>query len=139
MSRDEFASAVRVMGYRMTNEECRHVFDFFDTDDNGTVNYEEFLLHLRVSDHSLFSPPLPPFPSAPFPFHFVCPCNPSVLFQPPMSKARLSLIEKAFAKLDKTGDGKVTVEDLRSEYDVSQHPKFKSGEMTKKQVRTQHK
>ena len=123
----------------MTNEECRHVFDFFDTDDNGTVNYEEFLLHLRVSDHFLFSHPPPPFPSAPFPFNFVPPCIISVLFQPPMSKARLSLIEKAFAKLDKTGDGKVTVEDLRSEYDVSQHPKFKSGEMTKKQVRTQHK
>ena len=30
-----------------------------------------------------------------------------------MSKSRISIIEKAFAKLDKTGDGIITVEDLK--------------------------
>ena len=51
-----------------------------------------------------------------------------------MSKARVDLIEKAFQKLDKSGDGKVTVKDLRGTYNVTHHPKYKSGEWTKKQV-----
>jgi len=54
--------------------------------------------------------------------------------RPPMSKNRIALIDKAFAKMDKTGDGKVTVADLKDVYDVQHHPKFKSGEWTKKQV-----
>ena len=33
-----------------------------------------------------------------------------------MSKSRLSIIEQAFNKLDKTGDGVVTVEDLEGYY-----------------------
>jgi len=40
----------------------------------------------------------------------------------------------AFAKLDKTGDGFVTIEDLVGVYDGSFHPKFKSGEMTQKDI-----
>jgi len=52
----------------------------------------------------------------------------------PMSQARCKLIDAAFNKLDKTGDGKITVEDLQGTYNVNHHPKFKSGEWTKKQV-----
>jgi len=51
----------------------------------------------------------------------------------PMSKARMEIIKKAFAKMDATGDGVVTIEDLEKVYDVSQHEKYKSGEWTKKQ------
>ena len=40
--------------------------------------------------------------------------------QPPMSKARTNLIRQAFQKLDKTGDGFVTVEDLKGVYNVKQ-------------------
>ena len=35
------------------------------------------------------------------------------IFQPPMSKTRKDIINEAFNKLDKTGDGKITVEDLK--------------------------
>ena len=49
-------------------------------------------------------------------FHFS-----NVLYsQPPMSKARVNLIRQAFQKLDKTGDGFVTVEDLKGVYNVKQ-------------------
>ena len=37
-----------------------------------------------------------------------------------MSKSRENLIRKAFQKLDKTGDGFVTVEDLKGVYNVKQ-------------------
>ena len=55
------------------------------------------------------------------------------LFQPPMSNARKSLIRQAFQKLDKSGDGVVTVEDLKGVYNVKRHPKFMSGEWTEDQ------
>lgn len=51
-----------------------------------------------------------------------------------MNARRSSLVDSAFAKLDKTGDGKVTVDDLLGVYDGSFHPKFKSGEMTQRDV-----
>ncbi|XP_060089405.1 calcyphosin [Heteronotia binoei] len=54
--------------------------------------------------------------------------------RPPMSKARKEVIGEAFQKLDKTGDGVVTVEDLRGVYQSQAHPKFKSGEWTEEQV-----
>jgi len=56
-----------------------------------------------------------------------------IRIRPPMSKARVALVKQAFAKMDRTGDGVVTIEDLQKYYDVSQHEKYKSGEWTKKQ------
>ena len=43
------------------------------------------------------------------------------------------MVHKAFNKLDKTGDGFITNEDLKGVYDVTKHPKFKSGEWTEDQ------
>jgi len=54
--------------------------------------------------------------------------------QPKMSKTRLDMIDKAFSKMDKTGDGIITVEDLKLAYSVQQHPKFLSGEKTEDQL-----
>ncbi|CAI5799227.1 calcyphosin [Podarcis lilfordi] len=54
--------------------------------------------------------------------------------RPPMSEARKEVIRQAFQKLDRTGDGLVTVEDLRGVYNGRSHPKFKSGEWTEEQV-----
>ena len=34
-------------------------------------------------------------------------------FQPAMSNARKRVINEAFKKLDKTGDGSITIDDLR--------------------------
>lgn len=54
--------------------------------------------------------------------------------RPPMSSSRLELIDKAFVKMDVTGDGVITIEDLKKNYDVSHHPKYKTGEWTKDQI-----
>ncbi|ELT98026.1 hypothetical protein CAPTEDRAFT_204572 [Capitella teleta] len=56
-----------------------------------------------------------------------------VRIRPPMSKNRTDMIKKAFVKMDKTGDGVITTEDLEGIYDVKQHPKYQSGQWTKKQ------
>merc|ERR1712037_750876 len=50
--------------------------------------------------------------------------------RPPMSKNRKSLIAQAFRKLDKTGDGIVTVDDLRGVYNPKFHKKYINGEYT---------
>jgi len=54
--------------------------------------------------------------------------------RPPMNKSRRGLVLKAFNKLDKTGDGVITVDDLKGVYDVTKHPKYVSGEWTDEQV-----
>lgn len=51
-----------------------------------------------------------------------------------MNAFRKSFVQMAFEKLDKTGDKMVTIEDLVDTYDVSFHPKFKSGEMSKADI-----
>jgi len=51
-----------------------------------------------------------------------------------MSRSRLDLIDKAFIKMDVTGDGVITVEDLKRSYDVRHHPKYISGEWTRDRV-----
>lgn len=54
--------------------------------------------------------------------------------RPPMSRCRLDLINKAFAKMDVTGDGVITADDLKRSYDVTQHPKFKTGEWSRERI-----
>ena len=49
LSRLEFAEGLRDYGCSLSKDDMRVLFDHFDTDGNGSVNYNEFLLHLRVS------------------------------------------------------------------------------------------
>jgi len=44
---------------------------------------------------------------------------------------RKSFVLEAFKRMDRSGDGVITIEDLAASYDVSQHPDFKSGKKTK--------
>ncbi len=46
----------------------------------------------------------------------------------------MKLVEKAFQTLDRTGDGIVNADDLKRYYSVEKHPKYVSGEWTKRQV-----
>lgn len=47
-----------------------------------------------------------------------------------MSPAREKLIMQAFKKLDRNGDGIISVEDIKGLYNVSHNPKFINGEAT---------
>lgn len=51
-----------------------------------------------------------------------------------MNKNRLNIIEKAFEKLDKSGDGVVTIDDLKGSYDVRSHPEYQNGSKTETQL-----
>ncbi|XP_047686326.1 calcyphosin isoform X2 [Prionailurus viverrinus] len=49
-------------------------------------------------------------------------------------RAREAVIAAAFAKLDRSGDGVVTVDDLRGVYSGRAHPKVRNGEWTEEEV-----
>uniref|UniRef100_A0A0M3HLF4 EF-hand domain-containing protein n=1 Tax=Ascaris lumbricoides TaxID=6252 RepID=A0A0M3HLF4_ASCLU len=51
-----------------------------------------------------------------------------------MSQSRLAVIDLAFKKLDKTGDGVITVDDMKGIYNAERHPQFISGEKTREEV-----
>jgi len=51
-----------------------------------------------------------------------------------MNDFRLELVKKAFAVLDDTNDGLVTLEDVARKYDVSKNPLVKAGKLTANEV-----
>ena len=55
-----------------------------------------------------------------------------------MSASRKKVLMEAFNKMDSTGDGVLSLDDIRNTYCVDNHPKFKSGELTKDEILTQH-
>lgn len=54
--------------------------------------------------------------------------------RPPMGKMRIHLIDLAFAKLDKSGDGVVTIDDLKGVYNVKAHPDYQNGNKDEAQL-----
>lgn len=57
-----------------------------------------------------------------------------VALRPPLNAKRIALIKAAFTKMDKTGDGEITVQDLKNVYNARMHPKYQNGEWTEAQV-----
>eukprot|EP00397_Hematodinium_sp_SG-2012_P066283 GEMP01098814.1.p1 GENE.GEMP01098814.1~~GEMP01098814.1.p1 ORF type:complete len:205 (+),score=62.12 GEMP01098814.1:67-681(+) len=54
--------------------------------------------------------------------------------RPSMTEPRKAAVEAAFKHLDKTGDGVVTVEDLKGVYSAKEHPKVVKGEATEEEL-----
>lgn len=57
-----------------------------------------------------------------------------IRLRPAMGRSRVDLINKAFNKLDKNGDGQITSADLKGVYSVRNHPKYLNGEWSEEQV-----
>ncbi|MEQ2203964.1 hypothetical protein XENOCAPTIV_005821 [Xenoophorus captivus] len=83
----EFLKGLNDYGLLIEKDEATALFQHFDRDGNGTIDFDEFLITLR-----------------------------------------------AFRKLDRSGDGVVTIEDLRGVYNAKYHPKYQNGEWTEEQV-----
>ncbi|KAG1700920.1 Calcyphosin-like protein [Nymphon striatum] len=57
-----------------------------------------------------------------------------IALRPPMSQSRIKITLEAYKKMDKTGDGIVTIDDLKGVYNARKHPKYENGELTEAQV-----
>ncbi|XP_068127267.1 calcyphosin [Hyperolius riggenbachi] len=97
---EELSKGLQNYGVNLCAEEVQDIFQRFDTNGNGTINFDEFLTTIR----------------------------------PPMSSARRQVILEAFHKMDKTGDGVITVEDLKGVYNPKCHQKYQNGEWNERQV-----
>lgn len=121
----EFLKGLNDYGISINKEEATAVFQHFDRDGSGTIDFDEFLIALRVSArcsaHRVAGVPA----SDHLIVHRV---------QPQMSNARNEVVMQAFRKLDKTGDGVITIEDLRGVYNAKYHPKYQNGEWSEDQV-----
>jgi len=111
------------------------VFKIMDDDGNRTLDFNEFKKGLR--DYGLILEPkevketfeaFDKDKSGNLDFDEFL-----IALRPPMSKARKNIIQQAFNKLDRTGDGLITVEDLKGVYNVKKHPKYMNGEWTEEQ------
>ncbi|RXG57521.1 Crustacean calcium-binding protein 23 [Armadillidium vulgare] len=47
--------------------------------------------------------------------------------RPEMNEERMAVVEEAFSALDESGDGKITVDDLREKYRAANHPSVQDG------------
>ena len=100
LSFEEFDEGLAALGCKMDKKMAQLVHELFDTDGDGFVNYDEFLIGIRGVQ------------------------NPR----------RQMIVDKAFQKFDKTGDGIITIADLKGVYNTKFHPKVIDGEMTEEQV-----
>jgi Ca2+-binding EF-hand superfamily protein len=57
----------------------------------------------------------------------------------PMSPLRLDLVYQAFAKMDRTNDGVITIEDIEGCYNAREHPDVKAGRKTEREIMGQVK
>ena len=58
-------------------------------------------------------------------------------FQPSMSRQRMDQILAAFDKMDQNKSGRISTSDIRSHYNARNHPDYKNGDSTEKELADQ--
>jgi len=56
------------------------------------------------------------------------------VLQGEMNEFRTNIVSQAFKKLDKTGDGILTINDIKGVYNAKNHPEVRSGKRTEDEV-----
>ena len=84
----------------LSPSEFERLFKYFDKNNDGVLDYNEFLTGLRGN----------------------------------LNPRRRVVVGRAFKKFDKSGNGVVDLEDLAGVYDVSKHPRLRSGAKTKEEL-----
>ena len=101
VDKQEFKEGLRENGADLDDREVSILLDFFDTDKDGKINFDEFLVGIRGK----------------------------------LNPRRKAIVEKAFLKFNKNDeDDWIDAEDLKQCFDVTMHPKYQSGEMTKEEI-----
>ncbi|XP_075235413.1 calcyphosin-like protein isoform X2 [Lycorma delicatula] len=112
------------------------IFRRMDDDSNHSLSLEEFSEGMRDTGLGLSDSQLEAM------FHrFDTDKNGSinvdeflVAVRPPMNENRVKLVKEAFKKMDRTGDGVITIDDLKNVYSVQNHPKYRSGEESEESI-----
>ena len=52
----------------------------------------------------------------------------------PMNAGRVAIVDKAFSKFDKDGNGYIDINDIRGVYSAAKHPEVLNGKKTEQQV-----
>ncbi len=99
------------------------MFNHYDVDHSGSLEFGEFLKGLRVSQSHICSSSINCHDS------YVLGCSQSRL-----TPQRRALVEQAFLAMDTNKSGEIDFEDLKSVYDTRHHPKVQSGQWTAKQA-----
>lgn len=104
LDKQEFYWGIKDLGVTISKRESEILIECLDTDRDGLVNYDEFLVGVRGMPN----------------------------------EKRQEIIDRAFAKFDRDGNGRITAADLAPVFDCSFHPKVMSGEMTCQEVFTEY-
>ena len=94
----EFTWGLKENGHKLEPQEMDRLFKYFDRNSDGVINYDEFLVGIRGIDIY-------------------------IIYIGDMNERRQGLVMQVFQKLDKTGDGRVTIDDIKHSYNVEFHPK----------------
>jgi len=100
IDKNEFFKLLHDYRIHLSNEEKNELFNEFDIDGSGNINYEEFTKAI-VGE---------------------------------MNNRRKNIVKKVFNKLDKNGNGRIEIDDIKDSYDASNHPDVKNGKKSEDEV-----
>ena len=111
IDRQEFYVGLKELGVDVSKKEAQLLMDFLDKNQDGTIDYEEFLVGIRV-----------------------CIKRNNAKFKGRLNETRQQVVDLAYKKFDKDNSGALDMADVKMVYNAKMHPKVKEGKMTEEEV-----